>query len=67
MFGDLYNWEDDRWKEMKANSKVLCKSCVAMLSVGVEGHLSRLLPDESPWGGNKRKGEGAQQTTKLTI
>lgn len=26
MFGDVYNWEDDRWKEMKANSKVLCKS-----------------------------------------
>ena len=30
-----------------------------MLSVGVEGHLSRLLADESPWGGSERKGEGA--------
>lgn len=26
MLGDLYNWDDDRWKEMKANSEVLCKS-----------------------------------------
>lgn len=34
----------------------------AMLSVGVEGHLSRLFPDESQWGGSERKREGAQQT-----
>lgn len=33
-----------------------------MLRVGAEGHLSRLLPDESLWGGYQRKGEGAQQT-----
>lgn len=40
---------------------------VTMLSVGVEGHLSRLLPDESLQGGNERKGEGAQPTAKPTI
>lgn len=27
MLGDLHNWEDDRWKKMKANAKGLGKSC----------------------------------------
>lgn len=39
---------------------------VAMPSVGAEGRFSRLWPDESPWGGSKRKGVGAQQTAMPT-
>ena len=31
---------------------------VATLSVGVEGCLSRLLPDESLWGSSEKKREG---------
>lgn len=60
MLRNQCKWRDDRWRQnLKCFANLVS---VAMASVGVKGHLSRLLSDESLWGSGERKGEGGGTT-----